>query len=157
MKIVVGPSEMHVVDTSEVILLTSSLGSGIGIAAYDSNTRVGGILHFLLPSSGNFKSRAQKNPLLFADTGIPIFLEKVFQKGANKQDLKIVIAGGSQIIDQEAPYDIARRNLMAVEGLLVKNSLSLSYQDLGGNFYRQMRIEDGHIYVEIPGHGEMKI
>ena len=157
MEIEIGPSEMQVGDMSEVILLTSSLGSGVGVAIYDSKLNVGGLLHFLLPSSGNFRSRAKNTPLLFADTGIPILIEAVVQLGAKKQNFKVVVAGASEILNQEAPHDIAKRNHLAAEGLLTKNNIPIAYKDFGGNFYRRLKMESSHITVEIPGHGEIKI
>jgi chemotaxis protein CheD len=86
-KVLVSPSEMQVANTSEVILVSTSLGSGVGLAAYDSGANVGGILNFLLPSSAISRSRAQENPFLFADTGIPAFFEAMYQAGAGKEIL----------------------------------------------------------------------
>ncbi len=157
MKIVVGPSEMLVIDTPEAVLVSSSLGAGIGLVACDSGAEVSGILHFLLPSSRINPSRAQKNPYLFADTGIPEFLDAMYQCGARKQKLKLIAAGGSYILDQEEPYDIAQRNCMAAKSILTENGIPIVYEDFGGNFFRVMRLENGYVFVEIPGHGETKI
>ncbi len=157
MKIVVGPSEMQVVGTSEAVLVSSSLGAGIGLVACDPGAEVSGILHFLLPSSKVSQSRAQKNPYLFADTGIPEFLDAMYKRGARKQELKLVAAGGSHILDQEEPYDIAQRNCLAAKSILSENEIPISYEDFGGSFFRVIRLENGHFFVEIPGHGEKKI
>lgn len=157
MKIVVGPSEMQVVGTSEAVLVSSSLGAGIGLVACDPGTEVGGILHFLLPSSRVSQSSAQNNPFLFADTGIPEFLDAMYQRGARKQELKLIAAGGSQILDQEGAYDIAQRNCLAAKSILSENGIPIFHEDFGGSFFRVMRLENGRFFVEIPGHGEKEI
>jgi chemotaxis protein CheD len=148
---------MHIENTRDVILVSTSLGSGIGLAAYDPDTNIGGILHFLLPSSANNKYRAERNPFLFADTGIKAFLEQMHQHGIRSDGLTLVAAGASHNLNQETPYDIAQRNCLAVKSILAGLKLSTAYEDFGGSFYRIIRIQDGHIYVEVPGHGERKV
>lgn len=155
--IITGPAQMHIEDTRDVVLISTSLGAGIGLAAYDSETNIGGILHFLLPSSANNKLRAKQNPLLFADSGIQTFLEQLEQHGVKIHSLKLVAAGASHNINQETPYDIAQRNCLAVKAILAGYRLTPTHEDFGGSFYRVLRIQDGHIYVEIPGHGENMI
>ena len=55
------------------ILISYGLGSCIGISLYDPQTKIGGLLHIMLPDSS--QSRATDNPAKFADTGIPLMLE----------------------------------------------------------------------------------
>jgi chemotaxis protein CheD len=148
---------MHIENTRDVILASTSLGSGVGLAAYDPDANIGGILHFLLPSSANNKYRAKKNPFLFADTGISAFLEQMYQHGVRSHGLKLVAAGASHNLNQGTPYDMAQRNCLAVKSILAGLKLTTAYEDFGGSFYRILRIQNGYIYVEVPGHGEKKV
>ena len=50
------------------IITTLGLGSCIGIAMYDSASKVGGLVHVMLPDSTKIKQNS--NPSKFADTGI---------------------------------------------------------------------------------------
>ena len=157
MELITGPAQMNIENTLNVTLVSSSLGSGIGLAAYDPGTNIGGILHFLLPSSSLNKPRAKKSPFMFADTGIAAFIQALDQHGAKRSELKLVAAGGSRSFNQETPYDIAQRNCLAIKAILAEYQLAISHEDFGGNFYRTLKIHGGHIYIQIPGHGEKKI
>ena len=50
-KIVVGVADLAVTDDPTTSLITYALGSCIGVTIYDPAARVGGMLHFMLPSS----------------------------------------------------------------------------------------------------------
>lgn len=62
---------MKISNTPGTVLVTYSLGSCIAVAIYDPLVRVGGMLHFMLPDSELDPEKAQNNPFMFADTGIP--------------------------------------------------------------------------------------
>ena len=55
-------------------LISYGLGSCIGISLYDPQTKIGGLLHIMLPDSN--QSRANENRAKFADTGIPDMLNE---------------------------------------------------------------------------------
>ena len=47
------------------------------IRAYDPVAAVGGLLHVLLPEASLDLEKAGKNPCMFADTGLPVLLERL--------------------------------------------------------------------------------
>jgi len=94
MNIVVGVSDMKISNNFESVLITYSLGSCIGIAIYDQVARVGGLLHFMLPESSLDPEKAKTKPYMFADTGIPRLFKSVYELGAKKQRLKVIVADG---------------------------------------------------------------
>ena len=73
MKIIVGMADMQGSREPEAMIISFALGSCIGITLYDPLIRVGGLLHFMLPDSQIDPRKSQKNPWMFADTGIPLF------------------------------------------------------------------------------------
>ena len=66
------------VGTAPATLISYGLGSCIGISLYDPQTKVGGLLHIMLPDST--QSRANENRAKFADTGIPDMLNEVLPR-----------------------------------------------------------------------------
>ena len=52
-------------------LTTLGLGSCVGVALYDPVTKIGGLLHCMLPDSTQFRNNS--NIAKFADTGIDEF------------------------------------------------------------------------------------
>ena len=157
--LVVGVSDMKVSKDPDAVLVTYSLGSCIGIAIYDSIVKVGGLLHFMLPDSTLDPAKAQKNPNMFADTGIPNLFKSAYKLGAKKQRMKIIVVGGAQILDQKGFFNIGKRNYMAVRKMFWKNSVMIDYEDIGGNVNRTLKlaIREGHSFLKVSGQGEVKI
>ena len=159
MNIVVGVSDMKVSNDSNSTLVTYSLGSCIGITIYDPVVKVGGILHFMLPDSSLDRVKAEKNPYMFGDTGIPALFKAAYKLGAKKQRMKVTVAGGSHVLDQKGFFNIGKRNCMAVRKMFWKNNVMIDHEDVGGNSNRTIRLDvsKGKIRMKISGKGEIEI
>ena len=159
MNLIVGVSDMKVSNEPDSVLITYSLGSCIGIAIYDPVVKVGGLLHFMLPESSLDLEKAKKNPYMFADSGIPRLFKSTYALGAKKQRMKIIVVGGSQILDQKGFFNIGKRNNMAAIKMLHKNNVIINYNNVGGNSNRTVKlaINDGSLGLKISGQGEIKI
>jgi len=159
MNLIVGVSDMKVSSDMEATLVTYSLGSCIGIAVYDSVARVGGLLHYMLPESNLDPTKAKKNPHMFADTGIPSLFKAAYKLGAKKQRLKVIVIGGSQILDQKGFFNIGKRNETAARKMFHKNNVIISYKDVGGVVNRTIKlaINNGDTWIKVSGKGEKKI
>ena len=97
----VGISDMHISDQPEETIVTYSLGSCIGITAFDPVRKIGGMIHYMLPSSSIAPDKARTKPAMFADTGVPMLLNKLLSLGALKGRLVIKVAGGAQLMDEK--------------------------------------------------------
>lgn len=159
MNIVVGVADMKVSNDPNSVLVTYSLGSCIGISVYDQAAKVGGLLHFMLPESSLDPSKAEKNPFMFADTGIPALFKAAYGLGATKQRMKVVVVGGAQVLDQQGFFNIGKRNHMAVRKMFWKNNVMTQYEDVGGNSNRtlKMSVKDGKIWLKVSGQGVIEI
>lgn len=131
---------MKVSNNPEDLIVTYSLGSCIGISLYDPMTRVGGLLHFQLPDSKSIMTSKTKSHLMFADTAIPAFFKEAYKLGAHKNRLKIIIAGGSNMMGPNGYFDIGKRNILATRKIFYKNNIITKYVDVGGNDFRTMRL-----------------
>ena len=123
-------------------LISYGLGSCIGISLYDPQTKIGGLLHIMLPDSN--QSRANENRAKFADTGIPDMLNELIRMGAAKSRLVAKLAGGSQMFAFANASDIMRvglRNASASKEILKKLSIPIVGEDTGGNYGRTVRID----------------
>lgn len=159
MNLIVGVSDMKVSSDREAILVTYSLGSCICVAIYDSVARVGGLLHYMLPESSLDQEKARKNPYMFADTGIPALFKAAYKLGAKKQRMKVVVVGGSQVLDQKGFFNIGKRNEIAVRKMFHKNNVIIDYKDVGGTVNRTVKlaVNNGDIWIKVSGRGERKI
>jgi chemotaxis protein CheD len=149
MKHVVGVSDMKMSSDPDSIIITHSLGSCIGISVYDPVEKIGGLLHFQLPSvngNGSFNT----NPYRYADTGIPAFFKKMYEIGAKRSRLEVKAAGGACIMDPTGFFNIGKRNEIAMKKIFWKNSIFISGEDLGGECWRTMHLEigTGRVFVK---------
>ena len=153
MNIIVGVSDMKVSSDPDSVLISYSLGSCIGIAIYDPVAKVGGLLHFMLPESKLDEGKAQKNPFMFADTGIPALFEALCDMGAVKERMKVIVTGGAQVLDQKGFLNIGKRNQIAVKELLSKYKAEIDYEEVGGNVNRTIKllIKNGEAWLKISG------
>lgn len=159
MRIVVGVADMKVSSNPDDNIITYSLGSCIGIAVYDPQAKVAGLLHYMLPESSLDKTKAEKNPFMFADTGIPNLFKETYKYGAKKSRMKVAIVGGAQILDQKGFFNIGKRNYMAVKKMFFKNNVFSDYEDIGGNINRTITVSvaTGDMHIKTSGKGEMVI
>lgn len=158
MKHVVGVSDMKISGDPVDEIITHSLGSCIGITIYDPVARVGGILHFQLPSAKDNPQKAAENPYMYGDTGIPAFFKAAYAMGADKRRLTVKVAGGSNVADKSGFFQIGHRNSVIMKKLFWKNGVMIDAEDIGGNGWRTMRLEIDSGRVSIKnGSGEYQL
>ena len=159
MKQIVGVADMKVSNNPSDSIMTYSLGSCIGLVVYDTVARVGGILHYMLPESSIDKAKAQKNPYMFADTGIPRLFKGAYRFDAKKSRMKIHVFGGAQILDQKGFFNIGKRNYMALKKMFFKNKVIIDTEEVGGEVNRTIRLEikTGDVFVKTSGSKEVKV
>jgi chemotaxis protein CheD len=159
MKKIVGIAAMEVCKDIQTGLITYSLGSCIGVAIYDPVAKVGGLLHYMLPESKIDPHKAQKNPYMFADTGIPLLFREAFRYGASKGRIIVKVAGGSQILDDTGFFNIGKRNYMALRKILWKNNILIKAEDIGGQVSRTLRLElaTGKVWLKYSGEVEREL
>ena len=73
---------------------------------------------------------------MFGDTGIPLLFKEAYRLGAKKSRLKVIVAGGGQILDQNGLFNIGRRNYTVLRKLFWRNNVMTDFEDVGGNFNR---------------------
>ena len=155
-QIVVGMADCRIGDAPGQVLATYALGSCIGLAVHDSQAGVGGLLHFMLPDSGIDRERGRENPWMFADTGIPMLLDRLCARGASKRRLTVRAAGGASMMDQENVFDIGRRNYLAMRKILWKAGVMVHGEAVGGIRSRTVRLEIGSGKFLIQEGGEVR-
>ena len=78
-------------------LITLGLGSCIGLTLYDPVTKVGGMVHYMLPDSTQLKNNA--NIAKFGDTGIKELYRLMVANGASPKRMVAKIAGGAKMFE----------------------------------------------------------
>jgi chemotaxis protein CheD len=152
--LVVGVGECLVSNDPESVLVTYALGSCIAVMIHDPVARVGGLLHFMLPESGLDRVKAQQNPFMFADSGIPLLFHSAYNLGAEKRRLVVTAAGGAQMMDQQGVFNIGKRNYLTMRKIFWKAGVMVQAEDVGGLASRTVRLEVASGRVLLRGAGE---
>ncbi len=152
-KLVVGVGDMVITSDPAAVLVTYALGSCIGVTVYDPVAKVGGLLHFMLPSSELNPEKATANPAKFGDTGIPMLFKACYEKGAVKERLVVCAAGGAEVLAADGHFQIGSRNRTLLRKMFWKNNVLLAEDDTGGAASRtlSMAMRDGRVMVRSQG------
>ncbi|MEW6516015.1 MAG: chemotaxis protein CheD [candidate division FCPU426 bacterium] len=141
--IVIGVADMKLSNQRGDILVTHALGSCLGIAIHDPVACVGGIFHVMLPTSSASPEKAASHPLMFVDTGTPLFFKQAYALGASKPQLVVKVAGGSALALGDDFFAIGKRNILMLRKLLWKNDILIAKEDVGGSISRTLYLEVG--------------
>ena len=146
----VGMADLNVCKAPDVIT-TLGLGSCIGLVLYDPVTKVGGMVHYMLPDST--KVRNNSNIAKFGDTGIR---ERVVAAGASKPRLIAKIAGGARMFEVSGLSDVGNigaRNAEAAKAILKELGIRLVAEDTGLNYGRtvELHCDTGEFYIKSVG------
>lgn len=133
----VGIADLNIV-TAPGMIRTAGLGSCVGIVIYDEGKHIAGLSHILLPDSSLAK-QTDINYFKYADTAIPILVNKLVGEGARRYALKAKLAGGAQMFHFTSNSDIMRigpRNTEAVLAILEALRIPVIASDTGGKIGR---------------------
>ncbi|MBI2560400.1 MAG: chemotaxis protein CheD [Planctomycetes bacterium] len=113
-------------------LLKTLLGSCIGVALYDSTTKIGGLLHIMLPKREN---NATQKASKYADSGISVMIDHMVNNaGACRASLTAKVFGGACMFLVGNPlFDIGRRNEDEVRRVLQEEDIRILAHRTGGN------------------------
>ncbi|MBO5071368.1 MAG: chemotaxis protein CheD [Eubacterium sp.] len=148
--IIVGMADLSIGKAPDIIT-TVGLGSCIGLTLYDPVTRVGGLVHYMLPDSKAVSNNS--NIAKFCDTGVQELLKRVTMAGANRRRLVAKIAGGAKMfaVNQESNVgSVGERNTVAAKQILRQLGIQLIAEDTGLNFGRtvELHCDTGDFYIK---------
>ena len=155
-KVVIGVGDMAVSNSTSTTLSTYALGSCVGVIAYDPGTHTGGILHLMLPESKLSPEKAQSQPAMFADTGLPALFKALVGLRVDLPRLRLFVAGGASVLNGTDPFKIGDRNLAAVKKFPQGYACTVCGYDVGGTVNRTVHLEvaSGKVTLRLPDRTE---
>jgi len=155
-RVVVGIADLKL-GTPGDELITHALGSCLGIVIHDPVASVGGMLHVMLPDSRINPEKAERQPEMFVDTGVPLLFREAYRAGAVKDRMTVHVAGGaSRAEDAKDSFRIGKRNLQMLRKLLWKNGVLIQGQDVGGSQSRDLIYDVGSGTVRVRSAGSVR-
>jgi len=146
----VGVAQLKIGNSPTV--LRTILGSCVGICVYDRMKKIGGLAHVLLPTDQAGGSTPEK----YADTAIPLLVERLLKEGCKKEFMSAKIAGGASMF-KFAPNlplgQIGDRNVEKTKFILEKLGIQVVAEEVGGNNGRVIDffLEDGRLKIKAAG------
>ncbi|MBP7459773.1 MAG: chemotaxis protein CheD [Candidatus Delongbacteria bacterium] len=144
----IGDAKMSKLPVDQII--TYSLGSCLGITIYDPGSKIGGMIHLMLPDSGIESFNRTINPYKYVDTGIPLIFNQLQKMGLDRKRAVIKVAGASQLLDSKGIFNIGKKNYEALQTILAKDQLRITASDIGGTINRTMtlNIDTGRVVLK---------
>ena len=142
-------------------LTTIGLGSCVGIALYDSVTKITGLAHVMLPNSKEIKNNS--NIAKFADTGIAETLRLMEEAGAKRGRITAKIAGGACMfafaMQSNDALNVGEKNVRSVKKVLEEFKIPILAEDTGLNYGRTIIIDSntGILTIKAVGKPEKQI
>ncbi|MEE1100347.1 MAG: chemotaxis protein CheD [Agathobacter sp.] len=135
-------------------LTTLGLGSCIGLTLYDPVSKIGGLVHYMLPDSTQLKNNS--NIAKFGNTGIKELHKQMIAAGANQRRLVAKIAGGAKMFEVSglsSVGNVGERNSEQAKIILKELKIPLIAEDIGLNYGRTviLNCEDGSYTIKSVG------
>lgn len=157
--VVVDLADMKATDRDDCLLTTYILGSCGGVAVYDPEAGVGGLLHFMLPNSEIDRNHARRNPYLFADTGLPLLFRKCYKLGAAKERMIVKLGGAADVMDPKERFGMGRSNREIAHEVLNRNNVLVQAEYVGGRsgVALSLDVATGQVVARLPSGEEISI
>ncbi len=149
----VGMADLKICISPNVVT-TLGLGSCVGVAIRDPQTKVGGLAHVMLPNSKAVNNNS--NVAKFADTGVVELVRQMEKAGAVRRRMVAKIAGGAQMFALQSKSElmqVGRRNVEAVKEVLKELGISILSEDTGLDYGRTVEFypETGDYVIKSVG------
>lgn len=137
-------------------MLRTILGSCVGICIYDRIKKAGGLAHILLAQDTTNGASPEK----YADTAIPLLVQRLLKEGCKRENMSAKIAGGASMFKFQFNItlgQIGERNIKETKKILEQLRIPLLEEDTGGNSGRVIDffLNDGHMKIKSAGKEKM--
>lgn len=116
--------------------IATLLGSCVAVCLYDPRLHIGGMNHFMLPTS-NPNPNSQQDDLLRGDYAMEVLVNAMLAKGASKSRMIAKAFGGGNII-ASIRMSIGERNAEFASEWLAREGIALHASDFGGPWSRKV-------------------
>ncbi|MFH0753447.1 MAG: chemotaxis protein CheD [Candidatus Omnitrophota bacterium] len=150
-EITVGMADLKTAKDNE--MLSTVLGSCVGLCLYAPNHKVGGLLHLMMASAGANATLATCKKAKYADTGVPELIRVLrVSYGVNSSDLIAKMFGGAKVL-QGVERNIGVENAVAVKTILHEYGIPVRAHKLGGEKgYRiKFAMDTGKVICQVFG------
>jgi len=149
---IVGIGEYAVSNMRGDTIKTFALATCVAVAVYSSMKNAAGMVHIALPCPLPSNDDSETRPGYYATTGVPYLINKMCSEfGCLKGELEVKLFGGAKAVRRNDMFNIGRKNIDAVKGILDSLHIRYSAAETGGTCSRtlEMDVATGKIKVTI--------
>jgi len=126
------PGQMFV--SREPAVITTILGSCAALCLWDSQKKIGGMNHYLLPEG----SGGGPNRLRYGNIANPALLNELLALGCEIKNLHAKVFGGSSAFTANPLQSVGSRNVQLAEEFVRKAKIALVSKDVSGKHGRRL-------------------
>ena len=135
------------------IILSSGLGSCVVVTLYDTERKLGGLAHVMLPDSSSLNG--YHPPYQCADTAIAAMMKELRTMRASPQNMVAKLVGGARMFlsNDDSNPGIGEQNIISVKRILKRKQIPLVGENTGGNYGRSVEfyLDSGKVMVRAIG------
>lgn len=121
---------------------TYALSSCVAITLYCPGKKAAAMVHIALPNHLSGTDEKHAAPGYYADTAVPFLIGKMTREfGCSLASIEIKLFGGSDSVNKNDCFNIGKRNLEAITGILDGYCMPYDMSETGGSFSRTVEIE----------------
>lgn len=146
------PGEYYVTACDEVIVTV--LGSCVSACIRDTQMRIGGMNHFMLPAESKYQTSSSSNldsdATRYGQFAMEKLINDILKNGGRREFLEIKLFGGGKVIQHMDQANIGARNIQFVHEYLDTEALKVVAEDLGDIYPRKV------VYYPMTGRVQVK-
>jgi chemotaxis protein CheD len=133
----VAPGDQYVTSNPDETVVTL-LGSCVAACARDPVSGVGGLNHFLLPTSDQ-DLKGSDEAMRFGDYAMEQLINTIYRKGGQRGRIEFKIFGGARVLGGASLLKIGEQNIAFVERFLRNEGFPIVAKSVGGTAPRRVR------------------
>ena len=132
-------------------IISTVLGSCISVCLYDNVNGIGGMNHFMLPSSNRGKDQLftkesqlkkeemTENSMRYGITAMEVLIAEMQKKGASRLNLKAKIFGGGKVLSSKFNIpSIGDKNIGFARAYLKTEGIKIESENVGNTYGRKI-------------------
>ena len=135
------------------------LGSCVAVALYDTQRKIGGLAHIMLPGSASLNG--SQPSWRYADPAITTLFKALRRKGSVRNDIVAKMVGGARMFSNYGNSDqgIGEQCIESIKDILKREQIPLTGSDTGGHHGRnvEFHLDTGKVIVRAIGKEDKEI
>jgi chemotaxis protein CheD len=133
---IINPGEIY--SSNQDIVITTVLGSCIAVCLYDSDNKMAGMNHFMLPGRYEKGEILSNESARFGLNSMEYLISGLMKMGARRRNFKAKVFGGGHVFEGVSKITVPADNIEFIHDFLSLEEIPLVREDVGGSDTRKV-------------------